>query len=158
MLRAAVCDDEVVQAIGRGRGVNRTAETPLQVHILADLALPLVHDRVTSWDLEAPDLWQQMLLDGVAVDSPGDAAALHPGLLRNGQQAKMAFEREGFKAQTPMSTSYRDLCLKSARYRRSGRGRSWQRACWLDASEEAVREELEDRLGPMAGWQPEVRD
>lgn len=49
ILRAAVCDDEIIQAIGRGRGKNRTANTPLQVQVLADVALPLLHDRVIAW-------------------------------------------------------------------------------------------------------------
>jgi hypothetical protein len=46
LMRAAVCDDEVIQAIGRGRGVNRTAANPLEVQVLAEVALPMVHDSV----------------------------------------------------------------------------------------------------------------
>ena len=78
LLRAAICDDELIQAIGRGRGVNRTAANPLEVHVLADVALPLVHDRVLAWETEVPDIVQRMLLAGIAVDSPADAAVLHP--------------------------------------------------------------------------------
>ena len=70
LLRAAICDDELIQAIGRGRGINRTAADPLEVHVLADVALPLVHDRVLAWETVAPDIVQRMLLAGVAVDSP----------------------------------------------------------------------------------------
>ena len=81
-LRAAICEDEVFQAIGRGRGVNRTAENPLEVHVLADVALPLVHDQVLAWETVAPDLVQRMLLAGIAVDSPADAAVLHPAPVR----------------------------------------------------------------------------
>ena len=86
VLRAAICEDEVFQAIGRGRGVNRTAENPLEVHVLADVALPLVHDRVLSWDTVAPDIVQRMLLAGVAVDSPDgrDGAASAPLRQRKG--------------------------------------------------------------------------
>ncbi len=46
LLRAAICDDKVTQAIGRGRGVNRTAATPLEVQVLANVALPLPHAAV----------------------------------------------------------------------------------------------------------------
>ena len=74
MLRAAICDDEVIRAIGRGRGVNRTADNPLEVHVLADVALPLMHDQVVRWELTCPDIFQRMLLAGIAVDSPADAA------------------------------------------------------------------------------------
>lgn len=152
-LRAAICDDELIQVIGRGRGVNRTMDNPLEVHVLADTALPLIYDRLTSWDLERPDLFQRMLLAGIAVDSPADAAALHPSLFGNAHQAKMTFARTTFKAQTPMNTSYREMCLKSACYRRAGRGRGWQRVWWVNGSEGAVRRRLEDVGGSIAGWQ-----
>ena len=80
ILRAAICDDELIQAIGRGRGINRTEADPLEVHLLADVALPLVHDRVLAWETVAPDVVQRMLLTGLAVDSPADAAVLHPAV------------------------------------------------------------------------------
>jgi hypothetical protein len=69
-MRAAICDDEIIQAIGRGRGINRKAGNPLEVHVLADVALPLAHHAVQRWDDGVPDLMQRMLLDGIAVDSP----------------------------------------------------------------------------------------
>lgn len=78
ILRTAICDDELIQAIGRGRGVNRTSANPLEVHVLADVALPLVHDRLSSWNDEEPNVMQRMLLAGVATNSPTDAAVLHP--------------------------------------------------------------------------------
>ena len=58
-IRAAVCDDEIIQAIGRGRGVNRTGDNPLEVHILADVVLPLAHDQLVSWELICPDIFQR---------------------------------------------------------------------------------------------------
>lgn len=158
ILRAAICDDEMIQAIGRGRGVNRDAATPLEVHVLADVALPLVHDRVTSWELEAPDLFQRMLLAGIAVDSPADAAALHPQLLANRKQAQMAFARAGFGQHFHLRDPYREMLPKSARYRRPGRGRGWQTAWWLEGDADAAQAALEGVLGPLAGWEPGVLD
>ncbi len=152
-LRAAICDDEVIQAIGRGRGVNRAEGDPLEVQVLADVALPLVHNEVRAWETLVPDLFQRMLLDGLAVDSPGDAAALHAGLVGEEKQAQKAFERMGFKRQIPIGTSYREMSLKSAAYRRPGRGRSWQRAWWI-AGDPDPRSKLEAALGPLAGWRP----
>ena len=101
LLRAAICDDEVIQALGRGRGINRTEDNPLQVHLMADVALPLAYDRVFAWDAVRPDIVQRMLLAGLAVDSPGDAALLHPGMFANENTAKKRFQREGFKGQNP---------------------------------------------------------
>jgi len=152
LLRAAICDDEVIQAIGRGRGVNRSADNPLEVQVLADVALPLIHDRVVAWESMAPDLMQRMLLAGLAVDSPADAAALHPGLLPNVELAKKAFQREVFRGQIPIDNSYREMSLKSARYRRRGRGRSWQRAWWIETVVPHPHTILETVLGPLAEW------
>ena len=153
-IRAAICDAELIQAIGRGRGVNRTADDPLEVQVLADVALSLVHDRITTWDMEAPDLMQRMLLARIATDSPGDAAALHPTLFSSANQAKIASQRSVFKGQTPIRDSYREMTLKSARYRRAGRGRGWQTAWWIAGAADEVRATLEASLGPLAGWKP----
>jgi hypothetical protein len=155
LLRAAVCDDEIIQAIGRGRGVNRTEADPLKVQVLADVALPVEYDRVVSWDSCMPDVFQQVLLAGVAVESPADAAALHPGLFRGEKQAQKAFERAGFKRQIPIDNPYREMSLKSAVYRRGGRGRSWQTAWWGSGTKEEVRLRLEQTLGVLEGWEPD---
>lgn len=154
LIRSAVCDDEVIQAIGRGRGVNRTPTNPLDVQVLADVALPLIHDRVLTWESIVPDLLQRMLLAGLAVDSPADAAALHANLFPNVEQAKKAFQRGVFRGHFPIDNSYRDLSLKSARYRRGGRGRSWQRAWWIEGDPAVVKERFEALFGPMADWIP----
>lgn len=154
LLRSAVCMDEVIQAIGRGRGVNRTMDNPLEVQVLADEALPLVHDRVVAWDALVPDIFQRMLLAGCAVDSPADAAALHPGLFKTVTAAEHAIERVGFRRHFPIETTYRDLAVKPAAYRRQGRGRSWQRVWWIEGDPHGVKTLLEAKLGLLAGWSP----
>lgn len=154
ILRAAICDDELIQAIGRGRGVNRTTATPLEVQVLADVALPLVYDRVLAWEQVVPDVVQRMLLSGVATDSPLDAAVLHPGIFANPEQAEKAFPRAGFNRQTRISNSYREMSVKSAAYRRPGRGRSWQHAYWIDGDSSAVAASLSRAIGPIVEWAP----
>jgi len=149
IIRAAICDDELVQDIGRGRGVNRTSESPLEVHVLADVALPLVHDRVVDWNAVKPDLVQRMLMAGIAVDSPADAVRLHPEMFANEKLAQKVFERIGFKRQIPIGI-YRGMSLKSAQYKRAGRGRSWQTAWWLaDLDGRDVQDHLEASLGAL---------
>ena len=154
MLRAAACDDEVIQAIGRGRGINRTAANPLEVHVLANVALPLVHDRVLTWATEAPDLVQRMLLAGIAVDSPAEAVALHPDLFGSVEQARKAFLRAGLLGHFPMNNTYRGLSQQNAAYRRPGSGRLRQRAFWIDGSAEVAHAALVRALGPLAEWSP----
>ena len=153
LLRAAICDDEVLQAVGRGRGVNRTAADPLEVHILANVALPLVHDELQDWSMVCPDIVQRMLLAGLAVDSPADAALLHPKLFPNVERAKKAFQRGAFGGHFPIRNIYREMSLKSGAYRKGGKGRSWQRAWWIDGTSGQARALLEAAVGPLAEWQ-----
>lgn len=155
LLRATICDDELIQSIGRGRGINRGPQDPLEVHVLADVALLLVHDEVTTWELSAPDLFQKMLLAGVAVDSPADATMLHPELFAGEKQAQKAFERSGLKRQTSYKDPIREMSLKSAAYRRAGRGRGWQRAWWVQGDSSDVEHLLKAHLGVLEAWRPE---
>lgn len=154
ILRAAICDDELIQAIGRGRGVNRTADTPLEVQVLADVALPLVHDCILAWEAVKPDILQRMLLAGIAVDRPADASVLHPTLFANEKQAQKAFERVGFKRHSPLRDTYREMSLKSAAYRKSGRGHAWARCWWIDGDADAACETLTRAIGTLGGWRP----
>jgi hypothetical protein len=103
-----------------------SSDNPLAVQVLADVALPLVHDRLVAWEAVMPDIVQRILLEGVAIDSPADAAVIHPSMFANADLAKKAFQRGAFGGHFPMSITYREMSLKSARYRRGGKGRSWQ--------------------------------
>ncbi len=151
-VRQAICDDEVLQALGRGRGVNRSTHNPIEIHVLGNLALPIAYDSVVSWETVRPDIMQRMLMAGVAVDSPADAATLYPEMFTSANQAKMAFAEAGFKGENPIRGIYREMTLKSARYRRAGRGRSWQRVWWCTGAEHVVRSKMESALGDVAGW------
>ncbi len=156
ILRAAICDDEVMQALGRGRGINRTKHNPLEVHLMADVVLPLGYDKVVTWETVCPDVVQRMLLKGLAVDSPADAARLQPWLFGDEKQAQKAFERAGFKRHFPIGISYREMSLKSAAYRRPGRGRGWQTALWISGSANEARVNFEAAIGPVAEWIPDA--
>jgi hypothetical protein len=54
-VRWAVTDGAVLQAIARGRGVQREAGRPLRVLLLAELALPLTVETVVGWDEIQPN-------------------------------------------------------------------------------------------------------
>jgi hypothetical protein len=152
ILRADICDDEVMQALGRGRGINRTADNPVEVHLMADVVLPLGYDRVVAWEMVCPDIVQRMLLAGIAVDSPADAARLHPTMFKNASQAEKAFQRAAFGGHFPIRDIYREMSAKSAEYRLGGKGRGWQRAFWISGSAEEMRVWLEASLGRVAEW------
>ena len=56
LMRWRVCEAELIQAIGRGRGVNRTGDDPLQVDLINMVPLPDIEiDEVLSWDDAQPD-------------------------------------------------------------------------------------------------------
>ncbi|WP_281023701.1 hypothetical protein [Minwuia sp. IMCC3009] len=89
-LRWQICEAEVLQVIGRGRGVNRTADNPLQVDLLTNVQLPLeVHERFRWKQLEVNKV-DRMALAGVVLLSPGDAAKAYPDIFKNVAAARYA--------------------------------------------------------------------
>ncbi len=93
-IRWHVCEAELIQIIGRGRGVNRTAADPLDVLVLTDVPLPLpVNGTLALADL-APSPTELMLAaGGVAFENPTDAAAAYPTIWENREAAKKALDR-----------------------------------------------------------------
>jgi hypothetical protein len=142
-----------------GCGVTRV--TPVTVvtfcrrFILADVALPVAHDRIHVWEAVCPDIIQRMLLGGLAVDSPADASRLHPGQFENAEVAKKAFQRAGFGGHFPIEDTYREMSLKSAKYRLGGPGRGWRRAIWVTGTADVASGRLEAAIGPLAEWKPD---
>ena len=96
-------------------------------------------------------------LGGVAVDSPADAALLHPAMFGNSTQARKAFQRAGFKGHFPSSNPYREMSLKSAAYRGVGRGHGWARAWWFEGDPDP-QQRLQATLGPLAEWRSDSQD
>src|SRR5262249_31233632 len=62
-VRWQICEAELVQALGRGRGVNRTALNPLDADLLFDPALPVTVDEVLRW--QPPSLLIETAMEGV---------------------------------------------------------------------------------------------
>jgi hypothetical protein len=125
-----------VQAVGRVRGVNRTAANPVEVYvILNDTVVPsLPVDRVVEFgDLE-PDAIDKMIARGLVPEWPGDAAKLYPDLFPSRPAAKMAYLRAGlsvgWKSQTGaelVTSPYRTILIRgcyqfAVKYRTPGRG------------------------------------
>ena len=73
--RRRTCEAEISQIIGRGRGVNRTEETPLEIHVLTNTPLT---EEVSSFDeWRRPSKDDELLAKrGVWLSSAGDAAKL----------------------------------------------------------------------------------
>jgi putative DNA primase/helicase len=113
-LRWAICEAGLLQAIGRGRGVNRTANDPLEVDVVTNVCLPLVVDEVTAWPAIQPTALEYMAAEQGAV--PGvyaDMAAAFPGMFRNAEAARNAFRAIWrAEADTPVNPLLGDTPVK----------------------------------------------
>ncbi len=85
-VRMQVCEGELTQAIGRGRGVNRTKATPLDIDILADVVLPIEVDEVVDWTVPGKEV--EMAAETVWLESPTDMAEAWPEVWKDRQAAK----------------------------------------------------------------------
>lgn len=94
-IRWSICEGELIQAIGRGRGVNRTAETPLEIDLLTDAVLPLTVQEVVPWQQIRPSRHDLMALDGVVLENTADMARCFPDLWSSRDAAKKDSQRMG---------------------------------------------------------------
>jgi putative DNA primase/helicase len=92
-VRWAICEAGLVQAIGRGRGVNRSPADRLQIDILTNVVLPLEVDEVTTWERIQPSLAEVMRARGAVPTTYADMASAYPDLFRSADGARMALSR-----------------------------------------------------------------
>jgi hypothetical protein len=93
-VRYQICEAELIQAIGRGRGVNRTAETPLLVDVLTNVVLPIDVHEVAPWE-EPSEAVEMMATAGIALASPWDMAKAWPLVWPTVRAARWALEKLG---------------------------------------------------------------
>jgi putative DNA primase/helicase len=111
-IRWQACEGELVQIVGRGRGVNRDANNPLEVLIMTDVTLPIpVDEEIFAVDLRLSPADLMLAEAGIAVANPADGAAIYPGLWLNRDAAKWAkrHDRCGSKAPLSGSSPIRDI-------------------------------------------------
>ncbi len=150
-VRAAVTDAEVVQAIGRGRGVNRAADNPLTVFVLADVVLPMPVERLAVFEEVRPNVVQRMAARGVVLRSATDAAVGYPDLFPSAEAARKAIGRGHFPDISLCNKNHRGMSGKylSVRYRPAGRGQQTRTLLCAEWRLPNLREWLEDLLGEL---------
>jgi putative DNA primase/helicase len=95
-LRWRICEAELIQSIGRGRGVNRTAETPLQIDLLTHIPLPCAIDEAGPFKNFEPTPFDLMAARGLVVPDTGAhgvwpmVAAALPDIFKTDQAARDA--------------------------------------------------------------------
>ena len=134
-IRWSICEGELVQIIGRGRGVSRTEANPLDVLVMTDTPLPLpLAGTVAASDLNPTPHMEQMAAGGIAFDSPAAAAAAYPELWASAEAAKKAIQR-GRLGTNPYNIylygNVPNLPLSRITYQLEGAGRGTATA-WYD--------------------------
>lgn len=76
--RWSICEAELLQTVGRGRGIRRTEANPLDVLILGDVRLPLKIDTVTGWEAAQPTPIELMAARGLVPDCQPNAKGYWP--------------------------------------------------------------------------------
>jgi putative DNA primase/helicase len=151
-VRRALVDAELLQAIGRGRGVQRTEGTPLAVYVLGNVPLSLPLASLADWQPVDPS--RAMLADhGAWLASAGDAATLTC-------RTRKAVERQREQQARITPCPYKRLLyghggnlpdgLATASYQRAGAGRSETAIVYDPSRIPDPRAWLEARLGPLA--------
>jgi len=154
-VRARISVGEVMQAIGRGRGVNRTADNPLEVIVLGDVALPIPVDEFISCPLQDLTPADFMLsAGGVAYEDASAAALAYPNLWPSAEAAKKAFQRQRSGTFSNEDITIGDCPaprrLVRVSYQRAGSGQKVAFA-WLDTRlNPDFRGAVERALGPLA--------
>jgi putative DNA primase/helicase len=145
--RAAICEDELVQIIGRCRGVNRTEADPVTVHILADLPLPVQVDEFCQWD--PPGLDAAMLAEGAATESCEDAARWWPEIIRNAKALKDARHQRSVEFSYNILKYENSTHLARLSYQKPGTGQRPVAAIIDRRLIPDPEQWLRDRLGPV---------
>jgi hypothetical protein len=114
-VRWAISDAPVIQAVARGRPVNRTASNPLTAYVFSDTVLPLPV-KPAPW--VPPNAVERMLAaKSVAVLSATDAAVLFPELFSSRKCARCALDGVPAEWKPPNG-------VVKIRYQPAGKGRA----------------------------------
>lgn len=96
LLARAIAEGGVLQALGRSRAVNRTAQNPVNAFvILDDMTLPVPIDSLVHVSEIEPNAIDDMMTRGVVLEWPTDAARLFPDLFKDRKAAEYRYRRDG---------------------------------------------------------------
>jgi hypothetical protein len=90
-IRRLVHEGELLQAFGRGRGVNRTEQTPLDIHLLFDTCLPINVNDVSNW--RRPSAFIETAVEGVMLTAPSEMVKVFPLIWPNNSAADRTIQQ-----------------------------------------------------------------
>jgi hypothetical protein len=180
-IRQAVTEVAIVQAVGRARGVNRSAANPVEVYIvLHDTTLPIAVDEVVKFEDLEPTKIDHMIERGLVPQWGADAAKLYPDLWPTAQAAQKAYRRAGLDVEriharcrtSPAkgrdghskarcrTCPYKEIFIRQCttphsllRYHPNGRGQKARVALVDQARLAEARKQLEEALGPLVSFE-----
>jgi putative DNA primase/helicase len=178
LIRQAVTEAAILQAVGRARGVNRSAANPVEVYmILHDTTVPIAVDTVVQFDELEPTKIDTMIKRGLVPQWGADAAKLYPDLWPTAQAAQKAYRRAGLdverihaRCRTSPSDAgtrarcrtcpYKEIFIRTCttphfllRYHPNGRGQKARVALVDHARLAEARKQLEEALGSLASFE-----
>lgn len=93
-VRWAWNEGNLIQAIGRGRGIRRTANNPLNVFICANVPLPIKVDHAVKWNELVPcQIELNIALKGVECLSPMEMVRIDSGCYKDRNAARYALKK-----------------------------------------------------------------
>lgn len=111
-VRRQIVDEEVGQAIERGRGVNRTADNPVHYFIFGNTPTRLPVDQVLHWDDVRPGRLERMAASGVMLENATDMALGFPNLWKTARSVRDWRNRA--KKQTSVASPIIDILIGEA--------------------------------------------
>lgn len=154
--RWQICEGELMQALGRARGVNRTAADLLDIDIIANVVLPLTVDVAEPWNPPGEEI--EMQIEGIVLDSAADMAAAWPEIWATPMAARHWVHRRAGDESHSVPNPYKNslyIGFRNAvrfRYQRPGARQKWRTGAFDPAVVPDSRAWLESRLGPIAGF------
>ena len=150
-VRWSICEGELIQAMGRGRGVNRTADTVLEIDLMTDVVLPVTVDALVPWSELKPTRRDLTALTGIVLENAADMATCFPELWSSAAAARQD------RSRSVTNCYYRDLynsqmshSSAEVTYRPEGAGHR-ARTARVDLARIPDPEAwLTNRLGPLA--------
>jgi len=155
-LRQQACEHGLVQVVGRGRGVNRGPDNPLDVLLLVDTPVSLpVQDTLAAADMAPSPADLMLSLGGIAYADPGAAHQAYGKAMGTRNTIGLKMREAGRSARSPYEDSYlgNRADLAHVRYQRAGSGHRPAEA-WVDRSVVADPcAEIERYQGPLAHFE-----
>lgn len=163
-IRWHIWEAELIQIIGRARGVNRTKDNPVDILVMTNAPLPIPVERlISAADLKPSPADFMMAAGGVSLENPTDASTSYHNIWVTREVAKKAMERHT-KAILGTNRNKKYLitaCPQDRRegssnvrvsYQLSGHGKR-PSVAWVDLNLVSDPEAwLTERLGPLVNF------